>query len=430
MRIIVTKSSPELVGPSTPPAAPATGHINLSSFDKALAFYPMTAVYVFDRAIDKPAETLRRALSQALVHYFPIAGRAVVGADGEIRIACTGEGVAFVAASANCSLDDVKLFDPPFATLLKELLTGYGPEGCRQSDPLMLVQVTEFSCGGFVVGITRNHGICDGKGLAQFLHAVGEIAQGLPQPSVVPASRCGDSFPELPPLVAAIEEAMVKLEPQSFVNLDITIPSRLINRIKAEFVSCSDEPCSLYEAVVAVLWRCRARVVTSDPSTPAPLVFAANVRKLVGAKDGYYGNCITSLVVSPTSGEVANGDIKDVVRLIKRAKKQIPEQFKKVAGESETLTGHGGLQDVSMEQLGELLGYNALVVTSWRNLGHESVDFGGGPPVRVMCHLDHTAVPFCVACLPCKTKDGANVSALCVREEHADVFLGELAKLM
>ncbi|KAL6841135.1 hypothetical protein ACP4OV_029104 [Aristida adscensionis] len=443
MSITVTKSSPVLVGPAkAPPAAPTVRHIGLSSFDKAVAFLPMTAVYVFDGAIHEPAETVRRALSRALVHYFPIAGRAVVGADGELRIACTCDGVAFVAATASCSLEDVKLFDPPFAELTKEMLTGYGPEGCRESDPLMLMQVTEFAGGGFVVGVTRNHVICDGKGLAQFMKAVGELAQGLPQPSVLPASRGGESLPELPPLVVAVEKAMVRLEPQSFVNLDITVPSSLINRIKAEFVAGgdADEPyCSLYEAVVAVLWQCRTRAVMSesdDPDTPAPLVFAANVRRLVGAGDGYYGNCITSAVIAPTRSEVAGGDIKDVVRLIKRAKKLIPDQFRKVAGAGGEENGHGVQQQQggSMGKLDPdaLLGYNALVVTSWRGLGHDAVDFGGGGggPVRVMCPQEHTAVPLCVACLPCKGKDGADVSALCVRAEHAAAFLGELAKLM
>ncbi|KAL6650296.1 hypothetical protein ACP70R_009221 [Stipagrostis hirtigluma subsp. patula] len=425
MSIIVTKSSPELVGPATTPATPRIGHISLSSFDKVLAFQPMTSVYIFDHAIHKPAETVRRALSQALVHYFPIAGRAAIGADGELRIACSGEGVVFVAASANRSLEDVKLFDPPFAPLLKELTVGYGPEGCRASDPLVLIQVTEFSCGGFVVGVTRNHVVADGKGIAQFMQAVGELARGLPQPSMLPVSCGDDSLPELPPVVVAIEKMMVELEPQSFVNLDITVPSRLINRVKAEFVSCSDEPCSVYEAAVAVLWQCRTRVVMSDPGAPATLLFAANVRKVVGAKYGYYGNCITSQVAAPTSGEVANADIKDVVKLIKRAKRRIPEQFMAVDdGEG----GGHGMEGVSMEQLDVLLGYNALFVTSWRNLGHEAVDFGGGRPARVMCRLERVAVPYCVACLPCKNKDGANLSTLCVREEHVDALLGELAK--
>ncbi|CAD6334424.1 unnamed protein product [Miscanthus lutarioriparius] len=444
MSITVTKSSLALVGPSTAPAAAeTTAHIiNLSSFDKALAFFPVTSFHIFDHAIHRPAETVRSALSRALVHYYPVAGRAVIDDDcgAELRIACTGEGVGFVAASANCSLADVKLFDPPFGALLKELAVGLGAEGFRPSDPLLLVQVTEFSCGGFVLGVTRNHVVADGTGFAQFLQAVGELARGLARPSVFPVSCGDDSLPELPPFVDAMEKAQVTLEPRDFAYLDITVPSRCINRIKAGFArhaAAADGggPCTVFEAVMAVLWQCRTRAVMSDPETPAPLIFAVNVRKHAGAKRGYYGNCITSAVVVPTSGEVANGDINDVLRLIKRAKQPIPYQFCKNkdvdAGDEgrrhvRGLEPEGGLS-LSMEQLDVTLGYNAFDVTSWRNLGADAVDFGGGRPARVMCSLDRMAVPHCVACLPCN-KDGGNVLARCVREEHVDAFLGELAK--
>lgn len=434
MSITVAKSSPVLVGPLTAPAAAeTTGHahiVNLSSFDKALAFFPVTSFHVFDHAIHRPAETVRRALSRALVHYRPVAGRVVEGGDGELRIACTGEGVGFVAASANCSLEDVKLFDPPFGALLEDLAVGLGAEGFRPSDPLLLVQVTEFSCGGFVVGVTRNHVIADGTGFAQFLRAVGELARGLPRPSVFPVSCGDDSLPELPPQVAAMEKALVTLEPRPFAYLDITVPSRCINRIKAGFAATGD-PCTVFEATMAVLWQCRTRAVMSDPETPAPLVFAANVRQHAGAKYGYYGNCITSAVAVPTSGEVANGDISDVVKLIKRAKRPIPYQFKKNNVAARDDEGRGLLESeaggLSMEQLDMMLGYNAFDVTSWRNLGADAVDFGGGRPARVMCRMDRMPVPHCVACLPCN-KDGANVLARCVREEHVDAFLVELAK--
>jgi len=45
----------------------------------------------------------------------------------------------------------------------------------------MLVQVTAFSFGGFVVGVTWNHGVGDTMGIAQFLQAVGEMARLLRQ---------------------------------------------------------------------------------------------------------------------------------------------------------------------------------------------------------------------------------------------------------
>jgi hypothetical protein len=107
---------------------------------------------------------------------------------------------------------------------------------------------------------------------------------------------------------------------------------------------------------------------------------------------------------------VANGDIiVDVVKLIKRAKKSISSQFvdKKSSNSGPELDAVG------------MFGYNAFIITSWRNLGSDPVDLGGGTPARVMCRMERSALPNCVACLPCKAKDGANVLATCVKQQHS-----------
>jgi hypothetical protein len=142
LRVIVTKPRPLLVRPSTEQSTPAD-HIKVSSFDKPLAFSSFSSFHVLDGAIHEPTETIKRALSRAQDHFRLIAGRVVVGDDdGDLSIACTGEGVEFVAVTANCALVDVKLFDPPFAGLLKDLAIEYPEAGCRVTDPLLLMQVT------------------------------------------------------------------------------------------------------------------------------------------------------------------------------------------------------------------------------------------------------------------------------------------------
>lgn len=413
MSVVVTKSSPVVIGPSEP--GTPTGNVNLSSFDKCVVPFPVTSFLVFDHPIDEPVETIKRALSQALVHYHPIAGRLAAGADdGEVRIACTGEGVPFVGASTSCALEEVTM------ALLKDLAVHYPAEFCRHTDPLLLMQVTEFSCGGFVVGVTWNHVIADAAGMAQFLQAVGELARGMSPPSIVPVRWWDDSLPGLPLSMVASQNFMLNNEPEDLACLDITIPSNLISRIKAEFDAgdSNGQPCTVFEAVAAVLWQCRTRAVISDPEATAPLVFPSNVRDHVGAKDGYYGNCVTVQLVPAMSCAVANGDIKDLVKLIKRAKEKIPDLFR-----------NGGLDGASGTGAAEQLGYNAFVVSSWRNLGFDAADFGGGRPARVMWHAEHTVLPGCVPCPPCKGMDGVNVLSLCVKREHADAFLGELASL-
>jgi hypothetical protein len=68
---------------------------------------------------------------------------------------------------------------------------------------------------------------------------------------------------------------------------------------------------------------------------------------------------------------VAEGSIKDVVRLIRSGKEQIPATF----------AGEGGEEGVPLPCVDALFGHNALFVTSWRNLGFEATDFGGGTPL-------------------------------------------------
>jgi hypothetical protein len=52
-------------------------------------------------------------------------------------------------------------------------------------------------------------------------------------------------------------------------------------------------------------------------------MFSANVRKHVGAKPGYYGNCSSCQFLMAPSGTVASADILDLVKMIKHGKEDI-----------------------------------------------------------------------------------------------------------
>ncbi|KQJ81611.1 hypothetical protein BRADI_5g01781v3 [Brachypodium distachyon] len=340
---VVSKSSPVVVVGADDRQS-GSGTIDLSSFDKNILTLPVTLVLVFDHPIKDP--------SLAVGHYHPLAG----------RITGDGGGVSFVGASASCALDE-------YLSLLKDLAVDYPADWCRPTDPLVLMQVTEFSCGGFV-----------------FLRAVGEFARGV-SPSVVPVR----SSSLLPPSVVAAPRAMIAVASKEMASLDITIPSSLIARIKAEWDQEEDHEhlCTVFEAVTALLRRCRTRAVVAEDDEPAPLAFLSNL-------------------VQATSGAVK------LVKLIKRAKERKPDQllFKEDDG--------GGDRQ-------PLIGwYNTLLVSSWRNLGFEAAEFGGGRPARVMWQQEQTVAPICLVCPPCKGKDGVNVMSLCVRPEHADAFQAAL----
>lgn len=311
------------------------------------------------------------------------------------------------------------IIQPPLFTpeLVKDLAV-YAPyKRWGYSDPLLLMQVTEFACGGFVVGATWNHIIADGQGMAQFLQAVGELARRVSPLSVVPV-RCDESLVELSSSTVAAKQSMLSLDNPNFASMDISIPMGLISRIKAEFSSHVDQTCTVFEVVTAVLWQCRTRVVVDDPNIQIPLVFVVNIRKHIGAKDGYYGNCIIPQVAAAKSGTVASGSIIDIVKMIKNAKEKIQEMPKN--GQIDAST--------SLDQLAKLFGYNAFYVTSWRNLGFETADFGSGTPARVFSHIVGHTLPTCVILPSCKGKDAANVLSVAVEKEHASRFVNELSR--
>ncbi|TVU00855.1 hypothetical protein EJB05_42649, partial [Eragrostis curvula] len=291
MGVVVKKSSSVVVRPSELVMTDNTA-IKLSSFDKGL----------------KGSDHI------------------VVRADnGEVHIQCTGEGVEFVEASVDCALKVANLLEPlPAArAVLDELALYYPAEGCyAPTNPLMMMQVTEFSCGGFVVGVTWNHGTTDGCGMAQFLQAVGKIARGQPAPSVVPI-RWDDALPSLPSSIIEMQQLRVSLEPLDLACLDINP----VKRDQPHQGWIPGSPCTMFEVVAAVLWRCRTRATMSKPESPVVLWFAANVRKHVGAKEGYYGNGSTGQLVMAASGMVTNGDIMDLIKMIKQAKDRIPDKF-------------------------------------------------------------------------------------------------------
>uniref|UniRef100_J3LVQ4 Uncharacterized protein n=2 Tax=Oryza brachyantha TaxID=4533 RepID=J3LVQ4_ORYBR len=400
--------------------------LRLTGMDSALSALPIAALFVFDRPVDQPAETLRRALSRALVLYYPIAGRLVDGGHDGLGVACTGEGVAFVAASASCTLRDAMLFESsrPPAIALEELAVTFDGM-CMEDPPLVLMQVTEFACGGFVVGVTWNHAIADGTGMAQFLQDVGELCRGTPLPSAVPPTRWDYSLPELPQDVISSTEAIVSCEPHDYASSYITVPMSFINRVKAEFSRReAPSPCSLFEVVVAAIWQCRARATMSsdaDAGDPLVVVFTANVRKQAQAKPGYYGNCFTFQMAVARRGEVANGGVVELVERLKDAKRRIPYTFE-MDGRRQPGGAAGG---VLMEALRR---DDALLVSSWWNLGFDDVDFGGGSPARVMYNMERKMVPSCFLCGR-KGKDGVGAMALCVGKEHAEAFHAELGRL-
>ncbi|KAH7676297.1 Transferase protein [Dioscorea alata] len=412
----VTRVSKSLVTPSEP--TPTNETLTLSVIDRVPGLrHCVRSIHAFKHG-QEPAKVIKEALSKALVHYYPFAGRfidPVSPAAGEVTVACSGEGVYFIKAKANCSLEDVKYLDLPLMIPEQELLPEPHPDVPSLDMPLMM-QVTEFNCGGFAVGIISVHSIADGLGVGQFIAAIGELARGLINPTIKPFNNRNiiPNPPKLPPG-----------PPPSLQNLNLKystfiISQDFINNIKTKYLNKTGNYCSTFDVSVAKAWQARTRAIKLENNAIVHLCFFANTRPYLNqlAPPGFYGNCFYPVSVSSTSVEVASMDLADLVKLIKEAKLSLPTEFAKWA--------HGGFKHDPYELT---FGYNRLFVSDWTKLGFQEVDYGWGTPLHVvpLAYSDYMAVA--ILGLPVIPKKGSQVMTQCVNNDHLVNFQMEMANL-
>jgi len=139
----VQRCQPELV----PPVAPTPREVKLlSDIDdqEGLRFnIPVIFIYRHEPSmVEKdPVKVLRYALSQALVYYYPFAGRIREGAGRKLMVDCTGEGVMFIEAEADITLDQIgDTLQPPFPCFQEILYVVPGSEQMIDR-PIRLIQV-------------------------------------------------------------------------------------------------------------------------------------------------------------------------------------------------------------------------------------------------------------------------------------------------
>ncbi|OAY72940.1 3'-N-debenzoyl-2'-deoxytaxol N-benzoyltransferase [Ananas comosus] len=414
MGSVVTKSKPFLVAPSKPTPR---GKLLLSPIDKIqiLRSLLVSSVHVFAHTDGggsvEIVNTIRQAISEALVLYYPLAGRLVDVGDGDLYIESTGEGVGFVEASADCSLEDVNFLKHPSVIPLEELVVDH--RGWRVTDPPVVMQVTKFTCGGFALGFAWHHLLADGTGAAQFLNAVGELARGLPHPTIDPV-WARDSLLDVPPKMSSLPLSTPNLLQLEYSELNI--PLDYINRTKENFFRQTGQSCTAFDVALATIWQCRTRAIGLEPTEPVRVYFAVNVREMLQAQPGYYGNSIFFQTVLSTSQEIAESPMVEIIKIIRSAKGTISTEL--------TKWKRGLLKDSPMEHVE--LSYNTLGITYLKNLGFEHVDYGSGKPLSVTVRNEYKFVSFCVLGSPHTRENRVYINGRIVKKEH----LGALRKEM
>ncbi|KAM3212199.1 hypothetical protein ACQJBY_065334 [Aegilops geniculata] len=362
-----------------------------------------------------PAAVVRGALADALVHYYPFAGRIVEGEDTRRpAVLCSAEGVYFVEATANCTLADVNFLERPLL-LGKDQLVPYPTTELWAVEPqnsLAMIQVTTFTCGGFVIGLRTNHAVADGTGAAQFLNAVGDLARGLPEPRVKPVWG-RDRFPDpdikpgpLPELPALALE---------YIAFDF--PVAYIDKIKTQYSEFTGgKHCSGFDIVIAKLWQCRTRAIgpVVVPGADVKLCFFASARHVLKLEPGYWGNAIFPVKVSAPAEKVAGSSVVEIVGVVREAKRRMAEECLSWA-ECRT----GGRDPFQMT-----FDYESVYVSDWSKLGFSDVDYGYGTPMTAGPLVNCDLIASVIVMKAPAPLAGTRLLASCVTKEHADDFAG------
>ncbi|CAE6008032.1 unnamed protein product [Arabidopsis arenosa] len=371
--------------------------LSLSTLDNDLFNEVMYAtIYVFkanQKNLNDPVSLLRKALSELLVHYYPLSGKLMRDeSNGKLQLVYLGEGVPFQVATSTLDLSSLNyienLDDQVALRLVPDIEIDYESNVCYH--PLAL-QVTKFACGGFTIGTALTHAVCDGYGVAQIIHALTELAAGKTEPSVKPVwlrERLVGKIDNKPGKVPGSHiDGLLATSPYlpttDVVTEIINIPAGDIKRLKDSLMrECEylKESFTTYEVLSSYVWKLRSRALKLNPDGITVLGVAVGIRHVLDPPlpKGYYGNAYIDVYVELTVRELEESSIFNIASRVKKAKKTAYE--KGYIEEELTNTERLMRDDVMFEGISDGLFF----LTDWRNIGwFGSMDFGWNEPVNL-----------------------------------------------
>ncbi|GLJ34928.1 hypothetical protein SUGI_0702930 [Cryptomeria japonica] len=291
------------------PALPMQQYIvPLSNLDLTI---PPVSVHVFfcyknpfPRTFASALSHLKTSLSKVLVSYYVLAGRMVTDSIGLPKVHCNNKGVRFTQAYAAAALSQLNLYNPDESVqgkLVPLLSKPFQEDGI----PVFAVQVTEFSCGGIVVGCTFDHRIADAYSANMLLTSWANLCRNdsnVPlNPSITRSILCPRDSPAY---CAEIDNTYVRHTSQE-CGQENPHPPSLASRIyyldvknimDLQFNANKDgKRCTKLEVFSAYLWKlmiCTQKVKDTMNCKIGIVVDGRPHLKEIGVSANYFGNVL------------------------------------------------------------------------------------------------------------------------------------------
>ncbi|CAI9087200.1 OLC1v1021214C1 [Oldenlandia corymbosa var. corymbosa] len=440
----VRRQKPELIPPSRPtphetkPLSDIDDQLGLRFYIHQLNFYPNKG----GNDQKDPVEVIKAALADVLVHFYPLAGRLREGPGRKLSVDCNEEGVRFVEADADVTLEELgEDLQPPFP-YLEEVLHNANPiPGSDEflNSPMVFVQVTRLRCGGFIFAAGHNHAVADGLGIIQFAKAMGEIASGASAPSIQPVWMRELLYARNPPRITCVHREYDEVIPTTEQNNKIKTPEEMVNTslvfgpeeisdLRANSLPADfRQKCSTFDLMTASIWRGRIAALQMNPEEEVKVVCIVNARHRFDPPlpEGYYGNAVAAPVAITTAGELVKNPLEYAVTLLRKAKSEVTEEYIKSTADLMVLRGRPILNMSSTH-----------LVSDVTRVGFDDIDFGWGRPTYAgPARAASEMVPGVPTTfyVPKHNKNGeriGTVAPVCLPASAMDRFIIEIARLM
>ncbi|KAH7834173.1 hypothetical protein Vadar_013406 [Vaccinium darrowii] len=411
--------------------------------DKPITHAPIIYIYrpCSNFSYNSALESIKIALSKALVHFYPLAGRLKWVGDkgGQVELECSSVGVWLYEAKSNTKLADYGDFCP--TPELRSLIPSVDYNAPLQEIPLLLVQITRFTCGGLSLGVGISHIMADGTCFFHFMSVWARIARGEPLDVDVlpyldrtallarepPTSQYNHERFDPPPLLMGLvdkNEERNKRTTVAMLHLSKTQVEKLKNMAN-DSRAANIRPYSRYEVVTGHLWRCMCKAREHKSEQITRLYLTVNIRNRMKPPlpRAYFGNAILRVTATSQSGELMAQPFRYGPSKIREAIEMVTDDYVK-----STINLVKGLPDLTPFRTyhivestqGAFYGNPNLEVTSWVGLPLKGVDFGWGKEIHVgpgSVNLDGKAF-----IMDGHNEDGSLVVALRLQVGHMDAL--------
>ncbi|WOG85481.1 hypothetical protein DCAR_0104670 [Daucus carota subsp. sativus] len=392
--------SKEIIKPCTP-TPPSLSTYNLSLMDELAPNLNVPTIFYYSAPDQESADEvalrykhLKTSLSKILTTFYPFAGR--YRAESYL-VDCSDQGAEYVEAKVDIRLDDlVSQRTDVKAELLNELLPY--PIGAidEYEDPLLAVQVSGFSCGGFAIGICSSHRIADVSTTIAFVNAWATAAKqelGQVDESYVPEPYKFDSASLLPglKLMAGLPSGMSRDKENFEVHKVSTkmfyFPNSTISSIqeRARLNDSSKLP-SRVQSVFGIIGKTIVDLHVADLEEPKGYILTETVNIRGKTNPPLHKNQFGNLyqiahaqgVASPKTGVELSSYVDDLSKSVKKAMNFC----------GMLTSGKEGQTAMTNEFFALLKNLSAIpdiyfvgMFTSWCTFPFYEADFGWGKPV-------------------------------------------------